>query len=269
MAVAQRHAVAGQAVGVGGDAEHPPEAAGGQQHGLGAEGVQLAVGESVGHHSGGPPAGTRLAALEEQVHDLELVEELDPVLDALLVERLQDHVARPVGREAGPPDWRLAVVAGVAAEAALVDLAVGRAVERQAHVLELDDRLDRLAGQDLRGILVDQIVAAFDGVEHVPLPVVLLEVAEGGADTALGGAGVRARWVQLGQDGGVDAFAGQLESGPQTGATGADHDRVERIVHHDTDGMLAVMTTTVPMTKTTMPRRYRAIRANVRRPPRR
>jgi hypothetical protein len=70
------------------------------------------------------------------------------VLDALLVERLQDHVAGSVGREAGPPDGRLAVVAGVAAEPPLVDLAVRRAVERQAHVLELDDRLDGLAGQD-------------------------------------------------------------------------------------------------------------------------
>jgi hypothetical protein len=45
------------------------------------------------------------------------------------------------------PDGRLAEVARVAAEAALVDPAVGRAVERQAHVLERDDRLDRLAAR--------------------------------------------------------------------------------------------------------------------------
>ena len=119
---------------------------------------------------------------------------------------------------------RLAVVAGVAAEPALVDLAVGRPVERQAHVLELDDGLDRLAGEDLGGVLVDQVVAALDRVEHVPLPVVLLEVAEGGADAALGGAGVGAGGIELGQDGGVDALAGQLERGPQAGAAGADDD---------------------------------------------
>ena len=231
VAVAQGHAVAGQAVGVGRDPEHPPEAAGGEQDRLGPEGVELPVGDAVGHDPGGSPALRGLAALEEQIHDLVLVEELDAVLDALLVERLQDHVAGSIGREAGPPDGRLAVVAGVAAELALVDLAVRRAVERQAHVLELDDRLDRLAGEHLGGVLVDQVVAALDGVEHVPLPVVLLEVAESGADTALGGAGVGAGGIQLRQDGGVDAFAGQLESGPQAGAAGADDDRIERVVH--------------------------------------
>ena len=54
-----------------------------------------------------------------------LVEEADAVLDALLVERLEDHVAGAVGREAGPPDRALAEVAGVAAEAPLVDPPVG------------------------------------------------------------------------------------------------------------------------------------------------
>ena len=126
-----------------------------------------------------------------------LVEELDAVLDALLVERLQDHVAGPVGREAGPADGRLAEVARVAAEAALVDLALGRAVERQAHVLELDDRLDRLARQDLGRVLVDQVVATLDRVVHVPLGVVFLEVAERCADAALSGAGVGSRRVEL------------------------------------------------------------------------
>ena len=52
-----------------------------------------------------------------------LVVEPDAVLDALLVERLEDHVAGPVGGEARAADGALAVVAGVAAEAALVDLA--------------------------------------------------------------------------------------------------------------------------------------------------
>ena len=188
-----------------------------------AEDVQLAVGDAVGHDA---PRDRVRPAVEQQVDDVVLVEELDAVLDALLVERLQDHVAGPVGGEARAADRRLAVVAGVAAEPALVDLAVGRPVERQAHVLQLDDRLDRLARQDLGRVLVDQVVAALDRVVHVPLPVVLLLVAEGGADAALGGAGVGAGRVQLGQDRGLDAVAGQLERGPQAGAAGADDDRL-------------------------------------------
>ncbi len=194
MAVAQGNAVTGEAVGIGGDAEHPPEAAGRQQDRLGPERVELAIGQPVSDNTSGATALIGLA-FEQQVYDLELVEELDAVFDALLVERLQDHVAGAVRREAGPPDRRLAVVAGVPAELALVDLAVGRAVERQAHVLEFDDRLDGFAREHFCRVLVDEIVATFDRVEHVPLPVILFEVAESGADTALGGAGVGARGI--------------------------------------------------------------------------
>ena len=64
-------------------------------------------------------------------------------------------------------------------------------------------RLDRLARQDLGRVLVDQVVAALDRVEHVPLPVVLLEVAEGGTHAALRRAGVGAGRVELGEDRGV------------------------------------------------------------------
>ena len=40
---------------------------------------------------------------DEQVDDMVLVEELDLVLDALLVQRLQDHVPGAVGGEARAP----------------------------------------------------------------------------------------------------------------------------------------------------------------------
>ncbi len=217
-AVAQSDAVAGQREGVRGDLEHAPEAAGGEHHRAGAEHVQLAVGDAVGDDA------ARLAAVDQQVDDVVLVEELDAVLDALLVERLQDHVPGSVGREARSAHRRLAEVARVAAEAALVDLALGRPIERQAHVLELDDRLDRLAGQDLGRVLVDQVVAALDRVVHVPLGVVFLDVAERGADAALGGAGVRSSRIELGQHRRLDVRAGQLERGPQAGAAGSDDD---------------------------------------------
>ena len=81
----------------------------------------------------------------------------------------------------------------MAAEPALIDLAFGRAIERQTHVLELEHRVDRLARQHFGRVLVDEVVAALDGVEHVPFPVVFFGVAERGADAALGRAGVGPR----------------------------------------------------------------------------
>ena len=138
-------------------------------------------------------------------------------------------MAGAVGRVAGPRHRRLAVVAGVAAEAALVDLALGRAVERQAEVLELDDGVDGLAAHDLGRGLVDEVVAALHRVEGVPLPRVLFDVGQRRAHAALGRAGVGPGRVELGEDGGA-ALAGRLDGGPQAGAAGADDDGVVAVV---------------------------------------
>src|SRR3954451_4142564 len=124
----------------------------------------------------------------------------------------------------------------MAAETALVDLAVSSAVERQRHVLELDDRFDGFPGQDLRRVLVNQVVATFDGVVHVPFPVILFLVAERRADAALRGAGMGARRVQLGQHRTLDATARELERRPQTGASRAHDYRLVLVNRHRRTG---------------------------------
>ncbi|GMA34859.1 hypothetical protein GCM10025876_10630 [Demequina litorisediminis] len=162
--------------------------------------MDLAGGERVGDDASGRDLAVLARSLrvgvQDQVERVELVEKLDLLLDALLVQRLQDHVAGAVGGVAGATHGRLAVAAGVAAKAALVDLALGRAVKRQAHLLEVKDRVDGLVAQDLRGILIDQVIATLDGVEGVPLGVVVLDVGEGRRHAALGRARVRAGGVQ-------------------------------------------------------------------------
>src|SRR5665648_348946 len=125
----------------------------------------------------------------------------------------------------------LAMVAGVPAELALVDQAVRGAVERQPHVLEVQHRIDGLAGHHLRGVLVHQVVTALDGVERVPLPVVLLDVAEGGAHPALGRAGVRPGGVELAEHGGAGP-GGRLERRPHPRAPGADDEDVVLVGLH-------------------------------------
>jgi flavin-dependent dehydrogenase len=171
------------------------------------------------------------AGAHQQVEDVELVVELDALLGAVLVERLQDHVAGAVGGEARAADRGLTVVAGVAAEPTLVDLALRGAVERQPHLLEVDDRVDRLAAHDLGSVLVDEVVAALDGVEGVPLPVVLLDVGEGGAHAALGRAGVGPGGVELGQHRGAGALA-RLERCPHARAARSDDDDVVLVRLH-------------------------------------
>ena len=82
------------------------------------------------------------------------LKKLHLVLDRLLIHRLQDHMAGAVSGIARAAHWPLAEVARVAAEAALVDLAVRGAVERQTPMLQVIDRVDRLARQHLAGILI-------------------------------------------------------------------------------------------------------------------
>ena len=192
------------------------------------EDVQIARGELV--RDDARDLGRAVVLLHrDEVEHVELVEEVDAELDAVLEERLQDHVARAVGRVAGAAHRALPVIGRVAAEPALVDLALGRAVERQAHVLEVDDGVDRLLCEDLRGVLVDEVVAALDGVERVPLPRVLLDVREGGGHAALRRAGVRPGGVELRDDRRASAGA-RLDRRAHSGAARADDDDVELVV---------------------------------------
>ena len=136
----------------------------------------------------------------------------------------------PIRRVAAAAHRRLSVVAGVATEAALVDQPFRRPVEGHAQVLEVDDRLHRVVAHDLGGILVDEVIAALDGVEPVPLPVVLLRVAESGADATLRGTGVGAAGIELADDPDPSPRPQvllQLQRRVQAGATGTHHDGVQ------------------------------------------
>jgi hypothetical protein len=222
--------VPGEGVGVGRDLEHLAEAAGREEGGLALEDVEVTGRELIGDHARQRRvgAGSAVVAGEGHVEHDELREEVDVAGHALLVQGLQDHVARAVGRVTGPPHRGFPVVAGVATEAALVDAAVGRAVEGQAQVLELDDGVDRLAAHDFGRRLVDQVVAALHRVEGVPLPGVVLHVGQRRAHAPLGGAGVGTGGVQLGQDG-RPAAPGRLDGRSQPGPARAHDDGVEAV----------------------------------------
>ena len=232
LAVGEGHAVSRAGQGVRGDLEDPAEAAGGDQDGLGVEGIDLSRLDVHGDHA----AATAVVG-EEDVEQVMLVEEVDLVLDSLLVEGLDDHMAGAVGGVAGAAHRGLAEVASVATKAALVDPAVRCPVKGETHVFEFEHGVDRLAGEDLGGVLVDQVVSPLDRVEHVPLPVVFFGVAQGGADAPLGGARVGAGRIELGDDRDV-RLAGQLDGGHESGAACSDDDGVEAMVGHGCESSL-------------------------------
>ena len=234
LAIDDAHAVTGEGVRVGRHLEDLAEAAGGEQHRLGLEDMDRAGGQLVGDDAAGGPLGCAIVLRhigEQQVEHVELVVELDVAGHALLVERLQDHVTGTVGGEARAAYSGLAVVAGMAAEAPLIDPSLRGAVERQTHLFEIEDGVDGFLAHHLGGVLVDEVVAALDRVEGVPLPVVLFDVGEGGAHPTLRCAGVGAGRIQLGEHGGPGPLAG-FERGPHPGASGSDDDRVVAVVLH-------------------------------------
>lgn len=215
-------AVAGVDEGVGRCREDAARAARGQQHGLGVQFVQVAGFQLQRGHADHVALG-----VADQVQRHPLDEEVGLGLHVLLVQRVQHGVARAVGGRAGALHGLLAVVGGVAAEGALVDRAVGVAVERHAEVLELDHDVGRLAAHELDGVLVTQPVGALDGVVEVVVPVVLAHVAERCGNAALRGHGVRAGGEDLGQAGHVQARARQFQRGAHAGAAGPHDDHVE------------------------------------------
>ena len=223
---AQHHgaAVAGAGMGRGRGLVDAAVAAGRQHRLVGAEAMDRAVVEVPGHDAAAH------ALVHDQVEGEILDEELGVVPERLLVERVQDGMAGAVGGGAGAMRDALAVLRGHAAERALVDLALGRAAERHAEMLQLDDRRDAVAAHVFDGVLVAQPVRPLDGVVHVPAPVVGPHVAQRRRDAALRRHGVAAGREHLGDAGGLEALVGHAEGGAQARAAGADDDDVVLVV---------------------------------------
>ena len=225
--VAEHQSVAVPAKGgrVAGDLPDPAVTPGGKHRRLAVKDVQLAGGDL------GRDRAPHLPFHHDQVQNVELVEKGDLVLDALLVEGLQDHVPGAIGRVAGAPDRLLGLVVGMPAERPLGDLALRRAIKREPHVLQLNDRLNRFVAEDLHRVLVRQVVGAFDRVVCMPLGAILFEVSQGRADTTLSRPGVGAEGVELADDGRID-FLGSVQRGHQARPASTDDHRVETMCLH-------------------------------------
>ena len=212
------------------------------RRGAGEIGAAIAAGRQDGHvgaeamdgavvHVQRDDAAAAAFVVHDQVDGEIFDVEFGGVPQRLAVHRVQHGVAGAVGGGAGALRGALAVMRGHAAERALIDLAVFLAArERQAPVLELVDRLRRVAAEIFDGVLVAEPVGALDGVVHVPAPVVLAHVAERGGDAALRRDRMRAGREHFGDAGGAQARFAAADHGAQAGAAGADHDHIVGVV---------------------------------------
>ena len=214
-----RHPVPGARVRVRRARVEPARAAGGEDHGLGADRLQSAVQQV--------PGDRALAALvvDDELPGEELLVDEDVPLHHLLVQDVDQDVAGDVGGVRGARRAR-------GAERALRDLALRRAREDRAPALELVDVGGRLVAEDLDRVLVAEVVRSLDRVERVLLGAVLGRVPERRVDPAFGRAGVAADRVDLGEKRDVRALVERLDGRAHPGAAGPDDKHVMLRQHY-------------------------------------
>src|SRR5215475_4027746 len=128
-----------------------------------------------------------------------LGEELSVVLEALLIEGMQDSMPGAVSCRAGALSHLLALADGLAAEGALIDSAVAGPREGNAIVFELEYGGRGLAAHVLDRILVPKPVGPLDRVVHVVAPIIPVpHVSERGRHAALRRHGMTSRRKDLG-----------------------------------------------------------------------
>ncbi len=225
---AQHHGVAVTGTGVsrGAGLVDPTAAASGDDGHIGAEPMNRPVLETPSEQT-----AARAILVHQEVHGEILDKEACLVLEALLIERVQDGVAGPIRGGAGPiRHVALGIICRVSTKAALVDLALVGTAERHTQMLEFHDSGDRLTAHEFDRVLVTEPVGAPDCVEHVPAPVVPFHVAERRADATLRGNRVAACREDLGDAGSVQPRRDHAQCRAQSGAAGAEDDHVERVV---------------------------------------
>mmetsp|Transcript_157687 Transcript_157687/g.505719 ORF Transcript_157687/g.505719 Transcript_157687/m.505719 type:complete len:246 (-) Transcript_157687:2-739(-) len=167
----------------------------------------------------------------DEIHGEVLHEEQTVELQSHAVERVEDGMASAVCRSRATVCLTtLAELQALAAEGALVDLALRGARERQAEGFELQDDLGRQAAHVLDGVLVAQPVRSLDGVVGVPAPVVLRHVGQCAVDAALGGHCVGACGKDLGDAGGLQAVPDKASCSTQARTTGTNDNGIVAVV---------------------------------------
>ena len=95
----------------------------------------------------------------------------------LLIQRVQHCMPGAIRRSAGALRSTFAETRCHTAKRSLIDATVLSARKRHAIVLKLDNGVGRFLAHVLDSILIAEPVRAFDGVVHVPAPIVFAHVS--------------------------------------------------------------------------------------------
>ena len=155
--------------------------AAGRQHG----GAGFKVDHFAGLDAQGSTTHHRAVLVFHQIEGIPFGENSGVVFEVLLVQGVQQGVAGTVSRRRGARRLLAAEVLRLAAERALINTAVVKTGERQAHVLQLENRFRAGLTHIFDGVLVTDIVRPFYGVVHMPFPVIFMGVTERDGDTPL------------------------------------------------------------------------------------
>ena len=212
--VGERVAVAGVFPAVARDLVGAADAAGRQHDGFRAKQLEAPALALVSER-----ADDAVAVLEQR-DDRALHVHVDALMDAVILERA-DHLQAGAVADVGQP--RIAV----AAEVALEDASVLRAIEHRAPGLELADAVGRFLRVQLRHAPVVHVLAAAHGVGEMDLPVVaVVDVGQRGGDAALRHHRVRLAQERFADEADRDAGGGGLDGRPEPRAACADDEDV-------------------------------------------
>ncbi|BAK10574.1 conserved hypothetical protein conserved hypothetical protein [Pantoea ananatis AJ13355] len=217
---AQRHAntVAGIDVGVRRGLINTSCTARRQNGGLGFE-----VNRFAGFHADCRTAYDGTVVIFDQIQCIPFGEDSGFIFQVLLIQRMQQCVAGTVGRCGSTRRLLTAEVFRLTTKRTLINAAVIKTGEGQAHVLQFQNRFRTDVTHVFDRVLVTDVVGTFDGVIHMPFPVIVMGVTQRNGDSALRGDRMGTGREDFGQQGTGLARLGDLQRRAHTRAACADH----------------------------------------------
>ena len=129
--------------------------------------MKAAVPDVPGYDPGAP------IVFDEKRNRLEFIIEAHVLLDALLHKGMQQNMAGVVCRVARAAHGHLSMTEAVAAELALVDLALFGPTVGHPHVFRFVDDFAGLVAEILNGVLIAEVVRPLNRIKHVELDAVV------------------------------------------------------------------------------------------------